>query len=716
MIGYEVDGDGIAVLTWDLPGRSMNVLNAKSLEAFSGAVRRAVADDQVKGIVITSGKDAFIAGADLEMILAMPTDDAEALMSWLGGLQGRFRELERCGKPVAAAINGTALGGGLELSLSCHYRVAADRDDAQLGQPEVKIGLLPGAGGTQKIPRLIGARAALPLLLEGKSLTPRAAAAMGIIHKAVPAPELLAEAKRWILEDGDPVAPWDKKGFRVPDGGVQSPKGYETFVAGNAMLRDKTMGNYEAPRAIMSCVYEGLQLPLDLGLKIERRYFAQLLLGDQAKNMIRTLFFAMGAARKLHARPKDVERATYHRIGVLGAGMMGAGIAHAAAEAGLEVVLIDRSQELADQGRAEVEALLAKGVKRRKLTAEAREAALAKLEATTDFAALAGAELVIEAVFEERAVKAEVTQLAAAQVPDAIFASNTSTLPISGLADAWPSADRFIGLHFFSPVHRMPLVEVIKGAETSNATLAKSLDLVKRIGKTPIVVNDSRGFFTSRVFGTFVNEGLEMLRQGVRPALIENAGRMAGMPVGPLAIADEVSIELMHAVRQATKADLGEAYRPGAADAIAARFVEDLGRPGRKGGKGFYDYPEDGAKRLWPGLGQIFPVSVDQPPLDELTRRLLYIQSLETARCLEEGVLESASDADVGSILGIGFPPFTGGAISLIDTVGVAEFVTRCERLAARHGERFAPCRLLRDMAAKGERFHPLEAKAPVAA
>jgi 3-hydroxyacyl-CoA dehydrogenase/enoyl-CoA hydratase/3-hydroxybutyryl-CoA epimerase len=708
MIGYDIDADGIATLTWDIPGRSMNVLNEATIEAFSTAFRKAVADDAVKGIIITSGKDAFLAGADLEMFLTMPTDDAAQLMAFASDLQGRFREIETCGKPVAAAINGTALGGGLEICLASHYRVAADRPKVQIGQPEVKIGLLPGAGGTQRIPRLIGARAALPLLLEGKSVNPTQAAQMGIIHKVVPADELLAEAKRWILEEGDPVQPWDKKGFKVPDGAVQSPKGYETFVAGNAMLHEKTWGNYEAPEAIISAVYEGLQVPIEGGLRIESRYLVSLLQGKQTRAMIRTLFFSMGDANKLKARPDAAPPADYAKIGVLGAGMMGAGIAHVSALSGLEVVLLDTSAELAEGGKAHSAGLLEKRVKRNRMSPEERDTMLGRIQPTDDFRALAGCELVIEAVFEDRGIKADVTQKTEAVLgPDVVFASNTSTLPITGLAEAWSKPDNFIGLHFFSPVDRMPLVEIIRGEATSDACLARAMDYVRRIRKTPIVVNDSRGFFTSRVFATYVNEGLAMLAEGVTPALIENGGRLAGMPVGPLAIADEVSLELIHRVREQTKLDLGDKYQPGPGEPVITTFVEELGRLGKKAGKGFYAYPDEGPKRLWPGLGEHYPPAADQPDVEAVKRRFLYIQAVESARCLEENVLTAAEDADVGSILGIGYPPFTGGVMSFVDGIGVAEFVAECDRLAQAHGPRFAPPKLLRDMAEKDESFYP---------
>ena len=707
MIDYEVDGQGIATLTWNMPGRSMNVLNEDSLEAFSAALRRAVADDGVTGIVLTSAKRVFLAGADLEMMLKVPRDDARQLMAFLWDIQSRFRELETCGKPVVAAINGTALGGGLEICLSCHYRVAADRPDIQLGQPEAKIGLMPGAGGTQRLPRMIGARAALPLLLEGRSVSPREALAMGIVDRVVPEAELINEAKRWLQGAPEAVQPWDKPGFKPPDGAVQSPKGYETFVVGNAMLHDKTWGNYEAPKAIMSAVYEGLQLPIDQGLKVETRYSVALVRGDQAKNMIRTLFFAMGDARRLKSRPDAAPPTEYAKVGVLGAGLMGAGIAHVAALAGLEVALLDVSTEAAEKGKAASAKLMEGRVKRKRMSTEERDAALGRIHPSTDYADLADADLVIEAVFEDRAIKAEVTARAEAQLaPGKVFASNTSTLPISGLAKAAKRPKDFIGMHFFSPVPRMPLVELIRGKRTSDACLARAMDFVKRIGKTPIVVNDARGFFTSRVFATYVGEGLAMLSEGVAPALIENGGRLAGMPMGPLGVADEVSIALMHAIRTQTRADLGPRYKPGPGEEVIAAMVEELGRPGRSAGKGFYDYPADGAKRLWPGLAERFPVAEAQPEVDEVKTRMLYVQSVESARCLQEGVVTSPRDADVGSILGWGFAPFTGGVISLIDSVGAEAFVAECKRLARRHGRRFAPPKILKEMAATGARFY----------
>ncbi|SLN29049.1 3-hydroxyacyl-CoA dehydrogenase NAD-binding domain-containing protein [Oceanibacterium hippocampi] len=707
MINYSVDSDGIATISWDMPGRSMNVLNDQSLPAFIDAVDKAIADDAVKGVVITSGKADFIAGADLEMLQGW-SGAADAFASVMNTNRA-FRRMETSGKPFAAAINGTALGGGFEICLACHYRVAADKPKAQIGLPESQVGLLPGGGGTQRLPRLIGIQAALPLILEGKRLNPAAAAQAGLVHKVVPAEELMAEARRWIREEGAKGAaqPWDSKSFKLPGGPVQSPKGMQTFVAGNAMLRQRTMGNYPALNNIMSAVYHGCQVDIDTGLKIEARQFVATVQTPEAKNMIRSLFFGMGEANKLADRPAGVPKQAYSRVGILGAGMMGAGIAFVTALAGIEVVLIDTEQAAAERGKAYSEGLLKKRVAQGRMAQAEADAVLARITPTTDYAPLKGAEMVIEAVFERRDIKAEVTRKAEAVLAaDAVFASNTSTLPITGLAEASERPANFIGLHFFSPVDKMMLVEIIMGEKTSDETLARAMDYVKAIRKTPITVNDSRGFYTSRVFATYVAEGLAMLAEGVEPALIDNAGRLAGMPVGPLALADEVSIELIHKIATQSKADLGDAYRPSPADPVTALMVEKLGRLGKKAGKGFYDYPEGAKKRLWPGLADHFPVADAQPEVGEVIKRLMYVQSVETARCMEEKVVTTARDADVGSILGWGFAPFKGGTVSQIHSLGLDAFIAECDRLAQAHGARFAPPALLRDMAAKGETFY----------
>ncbi|AHI78124.1 3-hydroxyacyl-CoA dehydrogenase NAD-binding domain-containing protein [Burkholderia thailandensis] len=707
MIDYTLDDDGIAALSWNLPGRSQNVLNGESCAAFFAAASRALQDAAVKGILVTSAKPDFIAGGDLEWLQA--SDDAETLFARTCELHRALRALETGGKPVAIAMPGSALGGGLEIALAGHYRVAADNPKARFGLPEVTLGLLPGGGGTQRLPRLVGIQASLPLLLEGKRLKAADALAAGILHAVVPAGEEIAAARAWLLDASRRTAtqPWDAKGFRIPGGALTHPSVQQVFMAANALARQKTYGNYPAVASILSCVYEGLLTDLDTGLKTEARYFVKAVLSPQAKAMIRTLFFGMNEANKLAARPAGVPTQRYRKIGVLGAGMMGAGIAYVSAKAGLDVVLIDTSEEAAARGKDYSRKLVDKQVQRGRLTREKADALLAKIVPTTDYARLDGAELVIEAVFEDRAIKADVTRRSETVLaPDALFASNTSTLPITGLAQASARPANFIGLHFFSPVDKMPLVEVIVGRDTSEATLARALDYVKTIGMTPIVVNDSRGFYTSRVFSTYVLEGLAMLAEGVAPALIENAGLLAGMPVGPLALTDEVSSELIHKITKQTRADLGDAYvaRPG--EDVAARMVE-LGRLGRKAGLGYYDYPANGGKKaLWPGLAQAFPVAAEQPDVAALIERLVTVQAVETARCLEERVLTTARDADVGAILGWGFPAFRGGPVSYIHGVGVDAFVATCDRLAARYGARFAAPGLLREMAAQGRSFY----------
>ncbi|VBO18720.1 fatty acid oxidation complex alpha subunit [Burkholderia pseudomallei] len=707
MIDYTLDDDGIATLSWNLPARSQNVLNGESCEAFFAAAARALQDAAVKGMLVTSAKPDFIAGGDLEWLQA--SDSAETLFARTCELHRALRALETGGKPVAIAMPGSALGGGLEIALAGHYRVAADNPKARFGLHEVTLGLLPGGGGTQRLPRLVGVQASLPLLLEGKRLKAADALAAGILHAVVPAGEEIAAARAWLLDASRRTAtqPWDAKGFRIPGGALTHPSVQQVFMAANALARQKTYGNYPAVASILSCVYEGLLTDLDTGLKTEARYFVKAVLSPEAKAMIRTLFFGMNEANKLAARPAGVPTQRYRKVGVLGAGMMGAGIAYVSAKAGLDVVLIDTGEEAAARGKDYSRKLVDKQVQRGRLAREKADALLAKIVPTTDFARLDGAQLVIEAVFEDRAIKADVTRRSEAVLaPDALFASNTSTLPITGLAQASARPANFIGLHFFSPVDKMPLVEVIVGRDTSEATLARALDYVKTIGMTPIVVNDSRGFYTSRVFSTYVLEGLAMLAEGVAPALIENAGLLAGMPVGPLALTDEVSSELIHKITRQTRADLGDAYvaRPG--EDVAARMVE-LGRLGRKAGLGYYDYPASGGKKaLWPGLAQEFPLAAEQPDVAALIERLVTVQAVETARCLEERVLTTARDADVGAILGWGFPAFRGGPASYIHGVGVDAFVATCDRLAARHGARFAAPALLREMAAQGRSFY----------
>jgi len=619
-----------------------------------------------------------------------------------------WRRLETSGKPWVAAITGTALGGGLELCLACHRRIAADNPGAQLGLPEVKVGLLPGAGGTQRLPRLIGVKAALPLIVEGTSLSPQEALRLGVVHAVVPVAELLAAAKRWLMDKPTHVQPWDEDSFVMPGiVGQRSDEAAAFFAGAASVLQKKTLHNYPAPAAILSAVYEGTQVPIDTGLAIEVRYFASLVRDPVAGNTVRTMFVNKQAADKLEARPKEIPPSAVKKLGVLGAGMMGQGIAYVAARAGIEVVLLDRSPELAARGKDYSRALLEKAAARGAAD-DGAASLLERITPTSDFGDLKGVDLIIEAVFEQRAVKAEVTASAQRVIPpEAVFASNTSTLPITGLAATFERAAQFIGLHFFSPVDRMQLVEVIPGEKTDRTTLAKALDFVKQIRKTPIVVNDRRGFYTSRCFRVFPEEGMTMLAEGVSPALIENAGRMAGMPVGPLAVADEVSIELMYKVRAAEKADLGAAYESDPAEPVLALFVEKLRRLGRKSRAGFYDYPADGRKILWSGLAEQFPQAASQPDVAHVKTRILYRQALEAVRCLADNVITKPADGDLGAVLGWGFPPFTGGPFCLIDTIGLERFVSECDRLAEVCGARFAPPEMLRRRAVAGERFYP---------
>jgi 3-hydroxyacyl-CoA dehydrogenase/enoyl-CoA hydratase/3-hydroxybutyryl-CoA epimerase len=687
----------------------MNVLTPELMSDLATLTERAAADDAVKGMVITSGKKAFIAGADIkDMVTAYDrgvTPREAASFSY--ELNQTLRQLETCGKPVAVAINGLALGGGLEVCLACHYRVLASDTGAVLGFPEVNIGLLPGAGGTQRTPRLIGFRNAATMVLQCRNQKPEQALDMGLVHELAPASEVVERARRWVLEKGDPLQPWDKKGFRIPHGGLTSPGTAQVFMGGNALIAKNTRHNYPAPIAAQSAMFEGCATTFDDGLKIESQYFGSLLSGPVARNMMRTLFVNKGKADKLARRPEGYEKTRVGKLGILGSGMMGAGIAYVSARAGIEVVLLDTSLENAKRGKAYSEGLLKKAIERGKSTEEQAAKLLGLITPTTNYHDLSGCDLVIEAVFESVKIKADVTAKTEAVVPEScVFASNTSTLPITGLAEASERPEQFIGLHFFSPVDKMPLVEIILGEKTNEETIARSLDYIQQIRKTPIVVNDSRGFYTSRVFSTFTSEGMYMLAEGVKPALIENAAKMVGMPVGPLAVTDEVTLELAHKIGQETAAALKRDYPANPSQEVINRMVEDLDRRGKRFGKGFYDYPENGDKRLWPGLGGQFPVSDEQPDLRELERRFLTIQALETARCVEEGVLTHAEDGDIGSIFGWGFPPYTGGTLSYIDTIGIDTFVAECDRMAEAYGKRFEVSDWLRDRAASGEAFH----------
>lgn len=714
-IRQDLGADGILMLTIDCPGLSMNVINAGFMADLAAAIERIRTDDAVKAAVLTSGKSSgFVAGADLNGMNFQQEDAVSGsagkskmarLFDGVFSLQNLFRSLETTGKPVAAAINGLALGGGLEVALACHYRVVADDPKLALGLPEVLVGLLPGAGGTQRLPRIMGVQPALMYLLQGKNMSPQEALGFGVVHEVAPLAEIVDRARAWLKANpGKFTQPWDEKTFKFPGGaGAMNPGFAQTFVAGNAMAHKQSMGNMNQIRAILSCVYEGAQLPFDTALRLESKYFARTVADPQSSNMIRSLFLSKQAAEKGARRPKNVPPMQTQKVGMLGAGLMGAGIAMVSAQAGIEVVLLDRDQAAADKGRQYTADRLA----RRRTSPEKTAEILGRIHATTKYEDLKGCDLIIEAVFETREIKADVTRATEAVVgADIIFGSNTSTLPITGLAEAWSKPENFIGIHFFSPVEKMPLVEIIVGRKTGPEAIAKALDYVARIRKTPIVVNDSRGFYTSRCFGTFVQEGLAMLGEGVAPALIENIARQMGMPVGPLAVNDEVGLDLSYKVGQQTRKDLGDAYKPSAGEAVIEKMME-LGRHGRKNGKGFYAYPEDGSpKYLWPELSALFPVSASQPTPADVKERLFYRQLVETARCFAEGVLETPEDGDLGAIFGWGFAPFTGGPFSAMDTVGLDTVVQTLDRLVQQHGERFAPPQTLRDMAARAETFY----------
>ncbi|WP_066708373.1 3-hydroxyacyl-CoA dehydrogenase NAD-binding domain-containing protein [Celeribacter ethanolicus] len=718
---YSVDADGVAIITWDIPNKSMNVLSMEGIAELDQCIDKALGDDAVKGIVVTSGKDTFAGGMDLNIIAKMKDaagdDPAKGLFDGLMSMHAILRKLERAGmdpktnkggKPVAAALPGTALGIGLELPLSCHRIFAANNPKAKIGLPEIKVGIFPGMGGTTRVSRMVGAMAAAPILLEGKMLDPMKAKGAGIIHEVVEPGELLAKAKEWVLsaKDADIVKPWDAKGWKMPGGAPYHPAGFMTFVGASAMVNGNTQGVYPAAKALLSAVYEGAMVPFDTALKIEARWFTHVLMNPSSSAMIRSLFINKEALEKGANRP-DVADQTVKKVGVLGAGMMGAGIAYVSANAGIEVVLIDMKQEAADKGKAYSESLLDKGISRKKVTPEKKEQVLSRITATTDLDALKGCDLIVEAVFEDIGVKAEMTKKVEAIVgEDCIFASNTSTLPITELAKASVRPEQFIGIHFFSPVDKMLLVEIIKGKGTGDVAVAKALDYVRQIRKTPIVVNDARFFYANRCIIPYINEGVRMAAEGVDLPLIENAAKLLGFPLGPLQLIDETSIDLGVKIAKATKAAMGDAYPDEAVDEVVF-WMYDQGRLGKKANAGFYDYDEKGKRGyLWEGFNKEFPVADAQPDLDEVQHRLMMAQVLEAVRALEEGVLEDIREGDVGAILGWGFAPWSGGPFSWLDIIGAGKAVEICDNLTATHGPRFETPKLLREMAASGETFY----------
>ncbi len=716
----ETDADGIALVTWDMPERSMNVFTLEVMDELEKIIDQVVADGGVKGAVITSGKDSFSGGADITMLQAMlgrfqaekakdPERAMKLLFDGVGRMGGLWRKLETSGKPWVSAINGTCMGGAFELSLACHGRVAADSDKVKMGLPEVKVGLFPGAGGSQRVPRLTDQQQALQMMTSGQQLTPQKAKAMGLIHE-IAAPEKLIETAKAMIRNGlKPVAAWDEKGFKLPGGPIYSAAGANLWPPAIAILRRETYGNYPAAAAILKCVYEGLLVPFDTALRIEQRYFTEILQSKEAAAMIRSLFVSLQELNKGARRPADVPETKFKKIGVIGAGFMGAGIAYVTAKAGIPVVLVDRDMEAAEKGKAHSDGLISDAVKKGRAKPEEKEKLLSLITPSADYADLAGAELVIEAVFEDSGVKKAATEKAeAALKASAVFASNTSTIPITSLAKNSARPKNFIGIHFFSPVDRMMLVEIILGKKTGDKALATAIDFVRAIKKTPVVVNDTRGFYVNRCVLRYMSEAYKMLIEGVPAPMIENAAKAAGMPVGPLALTDETAVDLAQKIMRQTKKDLGEKAVDPAQMALIDTLVDKHGRFGRKNGKGFYDYPPKPAKKkLWPGLRDLYPqLAAEKVDYEELKQRFLVTIALEAARVMQEGIVTDPREADVGSILAFGFAPFTGGVLSYIDGIGAKEFVVIAKALQKKYGAEFKAPKLLLDMAAKGETFY----------
>ena len=711
---YDKDSDGIVTITIDMPGYSANVLNNDFFAAYEDLLKRLESDTSATGVILISGKKLWIAGADIDN--AFNSEDPKFFFEMSEKLKADLRRLETLSIPVVAALNGTALGGGLEVALACHHRIAIDDDRIKFGFPEISLGLLPGAGGVVRTVRMIGLQNSLEWLTQNKKYTPAKALQAGMIHDlAKDQDELLSKAKAWIKAHPNAKAPWDADPkYKIPGGTPSNPHIAQMLAIGPAMMRKESKGIYPAPPAIMAAAVEGAQVDFETAGRIESRYFASLGASQVSRNMINAFWTQLNQIKKGKSRPDNVPPQPTKKVGVLGSGLMGHGIAYVSAAAGMDVVMTDAEQAGADKGKEKIAAIVAKQVQRGRMSKDKGDALLAKITPTADYAQLAGCDLIIEAVFENRELKAKVTSAAeAAMNQDGVFASNTSTLPITGLAEASCRPEKFVGLHFFSPVDKMQLVEIIVGKQTDDQALAKAFDYVLAIGKVPIVVNDSRGFYTSRVFGTWTNEGMSMLQEGQHPHSIEMAGIQAGMPVGPLALMDEVSLSLADHIRKQTMADLEKAggavggadsaLSSGHSGAVVDKMIS-LGRPGRAGGGGFYEYSENG-KRLWPELTKHFPTKDPQLSQQEMIDRILYIQAIETARCLEEGVLRTVADANLGSIFGWGFAPQHGGTLQFINACGVPEFVARAKELSATYGSRFEPPKLLIDMANKGERF-----------
>jgi 3-hydroxyacyl-CoA dehydrogenase/enoyl-CoA hydratase/3-hydroxybutyryl-CoA epimerase len=700
-ITWDKDADGIVTLTLDDPTGSANVMNEHYQESMHKAVERLVAEkDSITGVVVTSAKKTYMAGGDLKGMITIGPENAGEAFAMVENVKRDLRTLETLGKPVVAAINGAALGGGLEIALACHRRIAADVKGSQIGLPEVSLGLLPGGGGVTRTVRMLGIQNAfVSVLSQGTRFKPAQAKELGLIDEVLPTiDELVPAAKAWIKANPEAhTQPWDAKGYKMPGGTPASPALAAILPSFPALLRKQLKGApMPAPRAILSAAVEGAQVDFDTASRIESRYFTELVTGHVAKNMIQAFFFDMQAINSGGSRPEGIGKTPIKKIGVLGAGMMGAGIAYVSAKAGFDVVLKDVTIEAANKGKAYSEKIEAKALERGKTTPEKSKTLLDRITATADAKDFAGVDFVIEAVFESQELKHKVFgEIEDIVEPNAVLGSNTSTLPITGLATGVKRQDDFIGIHFFSPVDKMPLVEIIKGEKTSDDALARVFDYTLAIGKTPIVVNDSRGFYTSRVIGTFINEALAMLGEGVEPASIEHAGTQAGYPAPPLQLSDELNMELMHKIAVASRKgieDAGGTYSPHPAEAVVEKMIE-AGRPSRLSGAGFYEYTDGKRTNLWPGLRDTFKSGSSTPPLQDMIDRMLFAEALETQKCFDEGVITTTADANIGSIMGIGFPPWTGGAAQYITGYpgGKAAFVARAKELAARYGDRFNP-------------------------
>lgn len=719
---YSIDSDGVAIISWDVPNKNMNVMSLEGLTELDKLFDQALFDDHVKGIILTSGKSDFAGGMDLNVLADMKTSQgdspAQGIFDGVMQIHKLLRKIELAGmdfktkkgaKPVAAALTGTAAGIGLELPLACHRIFAVDNKKAKIGLPEILVGIFPGAGGATRLVRKLGAMNAAPFLLEGKLLSPSKMKAAGIIDELTDKNNLLSTAKAWILEakDSDCVKPWDDKGYKMPGGTPYHPNGFMTFAGASVMVNSKTQGAFPAAKALLSAVYEGALVPFDTALKVEARWFTSILMNPSSEAMMRSLFINKEALEKGAVRPKNIADQKVKKVGILGAGMMGAGISYVSALAGIEVVLLDMKKEDAEKGKTHAESILNVGIKRKKITEDKKTTVLNLITPTTNFDDLAGCDLIVEAVFEDPTIKAEVTRKAELVIDgDCIFATNTSTLPITSLASASIRPEQFIGIHFFSPVDKMLLVEIIKGNSTGQKAVAKALDYVQQIRKTPIVVNDARFFYANRCIIPYVNEGAMMVAEGVAPASIENAAKQLGFPLGPLQLTDETSIDLGVKIIKATRAAMGNEYPEKNGDEVSFKLFDE-GRLGRKTNAGFYEYDEKGKRTgLWAGLNETWLINETQPEFEDIKNRLILSQVLEAIKALEEGVLEDIREGDVGAILGWGFAPWSGGPFGWVDITGLRNVVEMCHKLSSSEGDRFLAPNLLVEMANNNQTFY----------